>query len=130
MTVLSLLYLASWSRYMRGGLLEVLGLDYVRTARAKGLPKRRVILRHALRNALIPVVTIVALQVPTLFTGAIITETIFAWPGMGLLFYDGVLKADYPRLMAILVISSTLIVLFNLLADVLYGVLDPRVSFR
>lgn len=127
---LSLLYLASWSRYARSSLLEVLSLDYVRTARAKGLPRRRVVLVHALRNALVPVVTVVALQVPTLFTGAIITETIFAWPGMGLLFYQGVEKADYPRLMAILVISSTLIVLFNLIADILHGLLDPRVSFR
>ena len=81
-----------------------------------GLAPRRVVLRHAVRNALIPVVTVVALQVPTLFTGAIITETVFAWPGMGRLFYDGVQKGDYPRLMALLVISSLLIVLFNLIA--------------
>src|SRR5206468_85635 len=95
-SILSLLYMASWSRYMRGSLIEVLGLDYVRTARAKGLAPPAV-LRHAVRNALIPVVTIVALQVPELFTGAIITETIFSWPGMGLLFYDGISKGDYPR---------------------------------
>lgn len=128
--VLSLLYMASWSRYVRGSLIEVLSLDYVRTARAKGLSPTVVVLKHGVRNALIPVVTIIALQVPGLFTGAIITETIFSWPGMGRLFYDGVLKGDYPRLQAILVISSVLIVLFNLIADLLYAVLDPRITYR
>lgn len=128
--VLSLLYMASWSRYMRGSLIEVMSLDYVRTARAKGLPARSVIMKHGVRNALIPVVTVVALQIPTLFTGAIITETVFAWPGMGRFFYDGVLKGDYPRLMAIFMISSFLIVAFNIIADVLYAVLDPRISYK
>ena len=128
-SVLSLFYIASWSRYMRGSLIEVLSQDYVRTARAKGLGARTVVMKHAVRNALIPVVTIVALQVPGLFTGAIITETVFAWPGMGRFFYDGILKGDYPRLMAILVISSVLIVTFNLIADILYAVLDPRISY-
>lgn len=128
--VLSLLYMASWSRYMRGSLVEVLSQDYIRTARAKGLAPLAVLLRHGVRNALIPVVTIVALQVPSLFMGAIITETIFAWPGMGNLFYEGILNGDYPLLMAILVISSTLIVVFNLIADVLYGLLDPRIAFK
>jgi peptide/nickel transport system permease protein len=127
--VLSLLYMASWSRYMRGSLIEVMSLDYIRTARAKGLAPRDVVMRHGVRNALIPVVTIVALQVPGLFTGAIITETVFSWPGMGRLFYDGISKGDYPRLMAIIVISSVLIVLFNLIADVLYAVLDPRIAY-
>jgi peptide/nickel transport system permease protein len=128
--VLSLLYTASWSRFMRSSLIEVMSQDYVRTAWAKGLPRRRVVFRHGVRNALIPIVTVMAIQVPGLFTGAIITEAIFAWPGMGRLFYDGIQKGDYPRLMAILMISSTLIVLFNLIADVLYGVLDPRISFK
>ncbi len=128
--VLSLLYVSSWSRYMRGALIEVLSQDYIRTARAKGLSGRVVLVRHAVRNALIPLVTIACLQVPGLFTGAIITEAIFAWPGMGRLFYDGIQKGDYPRLMAILLISSALIVLFNLVADVLYAVLDPRIAYR
>ena len=128
--VLSLLYTSSWSRYMRATLIEVMSQDYVRTARAKGLSSRVVVLRHAVRNALIPVVTIMCLQIPGLFTGAIITEAIFAWPGMGRLFYDGILKGDYPRVMAILVIASALIVLFNLVADVLYGLLDPRISYK
>lgn len=128
--VLSLLYIASWSRYMRGSLIEVMSQDYIRTARAKGLSAATVIFRHGARNALVPVVTIIAIQIPELFTGAIITETIFAWPGMGRLFYDGILKGDYPRLMAILMISSALIVLFNLIADVLYAVLDPRISYK
>ena len=128
--VLSLLYIASWSRYMRGTLIEVMSQDYIRTARAKGLAAATVVFRHGVRNALVPVVTIVAIQIPELFTGAIITETIFAWPGMGRLFYDGIQKGDYPRLMAILMISSVLIVLFNLIADVLYAVLDPRISYK
>ena len=128
--VLSLLYVASWSRYMRGTLIEVMSQDYIRTARAKGLSGSTVVLRHAVRNALIPVVTIMCLQIPGLFTGAIITEAIFAWPGMGRLFYDGIQKGDYPRLMAILMISSALIVLFNLIADVLYGILDPRIAYK
>ena len=128
--VLSLLYVSSWSRYMRGTLIEVMSQDYIRTARAKGLSGRTVVLRHAVRNALIPVVTIMCLQIPGLFTGAIITEAIFAWPGMGRLFYDGIQKGDYPRLMAILMISSALIVLFNLIADILYGILDPRIAYK
>lgn len=128
--VLSLLYVSSWSRYMRGTLIEVLSQDYIRTARAKGLSGRAVVFKHAVRNALIPVVTVMCLQIPGLFTGAIITEAIFAWPGMGRLFYDGIQKGDYPRLMAILMISSALIVLFNLVADILYGILDPRISYK
>lgn len=129
-SVLSLLYMASWSRYMRGTLIEVMSQDYIRTAWAKGLSRRVVVFRHGVRNALVPVVTIVAIQIPELFTGAIITESIFAWPGMGRLFYDGIQKGDYPRLMAILMVSSILIVAFNLIADVLYAILDPRISYK
>ncbi len=127
--VLSLLYIASWSRYMRSSLLEELCKDYVRTAKAKGLSERVVVLKHAVRNSLIPVVTVVALQIPSLFTGAIITETIFAWPGMGRLFYDSVTRQDYTVLMGILMIASALIVLFNLIADILYAWLDPRIRY-
>ncbi len=128
--VLALLSIASWSRYLRSSMLEVLNLDYMRTAHAKGLSHQVVIMRHGVRNALIPFVTVVALQLPALFTGAIITETIFAWPGIGRLYIKAIQFRDYTVLMGILMISSTLIVLANLLADVLYGLLDPRISYR
>lgn len=128
--VLGLLEIASWSRYLRSSLLEVLDLDYMRTARAKGLSGFRVVMHHGVPNALIPFVTVVTLQLPNLFTGAIITETIFAWPGIGRLYFDAIQFRDYSVLMGVLLISSALIVLSNLLADVLYGFLDPRISFR
>lgn len=128
--VLALVEIASWSRYLRSSMLEVLNLDYMRTARAKGLSPARVILHHGVRNALIPFVTVVTLQIPTLFTGAIITESIFAWPGLGRLYFTSIEFRDYTVLMGILMISSTLIVLANLLADVLYALLDPRIGYR
>ncbi len=128
-TVLSLLYTASWSRYLRSSLIDQLGEDYLRTARAKGLGRTAAVLRHAVRNALIPVATVIALQVPSLFTGAIITETIFAWPGIGRLFFTAVGRQDYTVLMGILTIASGLVVLANLLADLCVGWLDPRVSY-
>jgi len=127
--VLSLLYMASWSRYLRSSLIDQLGEEYLRTARAKGLERTRAILRHGVRNALIPVVNIIALQVPSLFTGAIITETIFAWPGIGRLYFTAVGRQDYTVLMGILVIASGLIVVANLIADVMNAWLDPRVSY-
>ncbi|MDI3317554.1 MAG: ABC transporter permease [Bacillota bacterium] len=130
MTVLALYSVASWSRYLRSSLLETLGKDFVRTARAKGLAEATVVLRHALRNALIPLVTVLAMDMPTLFSGALITETVFAWPGMGNLFYVSLTKRDYPVLMGILVFVSFLVVVFNLLADVLYGLLDPRIQYE
>jgi len=125
-SVLSLTYLASWSRYVRAGMLEAVNGDFIRTARAKGLGERAVIFKHALRNALPPVVTIVFMQVPTLFTGAVITETVFSWPGMGRLFYEGLQRQDYSRVLGIVVISSLLIVLFNLLGDIVCAAVDPR----
>ncbi|HVQ29721.1 MAG TPA: ABC transporter permease [Vicinamibacteria bacterium] len=125
--VLSLRYVAGWSRYLRGSLLGVVGADYVRTARAKGLPESRVIGVHALRNALIPVVSIMALNLADLFSGAVITETIFAWPGIGRLFVQAMFARDYPVLMGILLMGSFMVVLFNLVADVAYGLLDPRI---
>jgi peptide/nickel transport system permease protein len=127
--VLSLLYMASWSRFTRASMLEVLRQDYVRTARAKGLIERLVIAKHALRNALIPVITIVALQLPGLFTGAIMTETVFAYPGMGYLYYSGMTQSDWPVVMAILFISAILVVLCNLAADVAYALVDPRIRY-
>jgi peptide/nickel transport system permease protein len=125
--VLSLLFIASWSRYMRASLSDVLATNYVTVARAKGASSGSVVFRHAVRNAAIPVLTVIALNLPALFTGSIITETIFAWPGMGRLFYDGLLRQDYTRLMGIIFISSGLIAVLNLIADTIYGVLDPRI---
>ncbi len=129
-TVLSLLSAGRWSRYTRAGVLEVLSQDYIRTARAKGLLERKVIFRHALRTSLTPVVTIMALDLAGLFSGAVVTETVFAWPGMGSLLIQSVTKVDYPAILAILMVSSFAIVLSNLLADVTYSVLDPRIVYR
>ena len=119
--------LAGFSRYMRSNMLEVIRQDYILTARAKGLPEKTVILRHALRNALLPVVTILGLSVPGLIGGSVIFETIFAIPGMGKLFYDGVMMRDYPLIMGILVIGALLTLIGNLLADIGYAVVDPRI---
>jgi len=129
-SVLSIGFLASWSRYTRAQLLGVIRGDFVRTARAKGLSERSVIWKHALRNAALPVCTVVVLQIPTLFTGAVITETVFSWPGMGRLFYDGLARHDYPLVLGIVVIFSLLIILCNLIGDLLYAVVDPRISFN
>ena len=128
-TVLSLIQVAGWSRYLRSSVLEILRLDYVRTAWAKGLKQRVVILKHAVRNALIPLITVVTLAVPGLFGGAIITETIFSYPGMGSLFYKALGAYDWPIVMAFLLIATVLIVIANILADVLYAVADPRIRY-
>src|SRR5213594_976736 len=126
---IALVQLGSHVRYLRASMLETIGQEYVRTARAKGLAERVVVLRHALKNAAIPLVTVVALDVPELFVGALVTEQIFGWPGMGRLFLDAAFRSDYPVLQGILAVSSTLIVLANLLADVAYGYLDPRIRY-
>jgi len=128
-TVLAFVNIAGFSRYVRSSMLEVLRQDYVRTAWAKGLAQRNVILRHALRNALIPVITVVTLSLPFLFSGAIAPETVFAYPGMGSLFVQAIFKLDGPLIMAFLLIITTLIVLSNILADVLYAVADPRIHY-
>jgi len=128
--VLGLFETAALTRYTRAAMLETIHQDYVRTARAKGLSERVVILRHALRNALIPVVTIVALSIPGIFTGAVITEQIFRVPGMGSLLISAIRDNDTPVIMAITIIFSALVVLFNLIADILYGVLDPRIKYE
>ena len=128
-TVLSLRNVAGWSRYLRSSLLGVIGSDYVRTARAKGLHESTVIGVHALRNALIPVVSVMALGMADLFSGAVITETIFAWPGIGRLFVQAMFARDYPLLMGILLMGSFMVITFNLVADVLYGILDPRIRY-
>jgi peptide/nickel transport system permease protein len=121
--------IAGWSRYVRSSTIESLNQDYVRTARAKGMEERRVLLGHVLRNALIPFVTVVGIDVPLYLTGAVLTETVFSWPGMGRLFFDALTVRDYPVLMGILLLGAVLIVLGNLIADILYGVLDPRISY-
>jgi peptide/nickel transport system permease protein len=128
-TVLSLLGLATFSRFMRSSLLEVLGTDYMRTAAAKGLAFRTILFKHGLKNALIPVVTIVALSLPGLIGGAIITETIFAWPGMGRAFYNALTQGDLALMMGYLILIAFLVVFSNLLADVVYAWLDPRVKY-
>jgi len=127
--VLALIDMASWSRYMRSSMLEVVSQDYIRTARAKGLSHRAVIYKHALKNALIPVATIMGLDLPVFFGGAALTETIFAWPGMGQLFVDSVFSRDYPILMGVLMLTAVLVVIGNLLADLTYGLLDPRIQY-
>lgn len=125
--VLGLTSIASWSRYLRSSLLEVLGQPFVMTARAKGNSERAALFKHALKNALLPLVTVMGLDVPALFTGAVVTETIFSWPGMGRLFFDSLLDRDYPVEMGILIISAVLIIGGNLLADLVYALLDPRI---
>jgi peptide/nickel transport system permease protein len=110
-------------------MLDVLKMDYIRTATAKGLRERTVILKHAFKNAAIPVVTVIALEVPSLFNGALFTETIFSWPGMGRLFFNSADRGDYTVLMGILMISATLIIFFNLVADIAYAFLDPRIRY-
>jgi peptide/nickel transport system permease protein len=126
---LGLTSIAGWSRYLRASLQDALGQHYVRTGRAKGLPWRRLVTRHALRNALLPLVTVLALDLPGYFTGAVVVETVFSWPGMGRLFFDSLNQRDYPVQLGILVIAAILIVLGNLLADLVYGLLDPRITY-
>jgi len=126
---LSLLSMAGWSRFMRASMLEVLRQDYVRTARAKGLAERIVIIKHAMRNALIPIVTIVVFTIPGIFSGATITETIFSWQGLGRLYFDALGKDDWPLVMVLLFIQAVLTVIATLVGDVLYTVVDPRIRY-
>ncbi|MFE0756089.1 ABC transporter permease [Inquilinus sp. NPDC058860] len=125
--VLALVEVAIWSRYMRASMIDVINQDYIRTARAKGLPEKRVLIRHALRNALLPMITLAGLELPTLLGGALVTETVFTWPGMGRLFLDSLGYRDYPVVMGILMVSALLVLLGNLLADILCAVADPRI---
>jgi peptide/nickel transport system permease protein len=126
--VLGLFQAASTTRYVRSAVLDVIRLDYVTTARAKGLGERVVIIKHVVRNALIPVVTLIALQMPAIFGGAIVTEQIFRIPGIGSLLISAILANDTPVIMAVTFVFACLVVLFNLIADVLYGWLDPRIT--
>jgi peptide/nickel transport system permease protein len=129
-SVLGLFQAASYTRYVRSAVLDVIRLDYVTTARSKGLKETWVIIKHVVRNAMIPVVTLVALQMPAVFGGAIITEQIFRVPGIGSLLIDAILANDTPVIMAVTFVLSGLVIAFNLIADMLYGWLDPRISFR
>lgn len=127
--VLTYFNMAGWVRYTRASMLEVLRQDYMRTARSKGLRERVVILKHGLRNALIPLITILALTLPGLFGGAIITETIFSWPGMGRMQIDAIANVDWPVVQGLLVIEAFLVVFSNLFADILYAIVDPRIQY-
>ncbi len=121
---------AAVARYMRGSMLEVIGQDYIRTARAKGLGERRVVLVHALRNALIPVVSLLGLFLPILFGGAVVIEVVFSWPGMGRLMHDAILARDYPVVLAGSFLFAALVIAGNLVADLLYAVVDPRIRYE
>jgi peptide/nickel transport system permease protein len=128
--VLGLFQGASWTRYVRSAMLDVIRLDYVTTARSKGLREYAIILKHVVRNALIPVVTLVALTMPQVFGGAIVTEQIFRIPGIGSLLIDAILRNDTPVIMGVTFVFSVLVIAFNLVADLLYGLLDPRIAFH
>lgn len=126
---ITLVQLGSHVRYLRAAMLETIGQDYMRTARGKGIGERDIVLRHGLKNAAIPFVTVVALDVPELFVGALVTEQIFGWPGMGRLFWDAATRSDYPILMGVVTVASAIVILANLMADVVYGYLDPRIRY-
>jgi peptide/nickel transport system permease protein len=129
-TALSLGWAAWYSRFLRSSMLDVLHEDYVRTARAKGVIERLVYYKHALRNAILPLVTLIALDLPTLFAGALFVETIFSWPGMGRLFWDAARGRDYPVLLGVVMITAVLIIVCNIIADLAYGFLDPQVKYE
>jgi peptide/nickel transport system permease protein len=122
-------WVAWYSRFLRSGMLDVLHMDYIRTARAKGLRESVVLYRHALKNALIPLVTIFALDLPYIFGGSVYVELLFSWPGMGRLYLQAATNRDYPVLMAILIIGAGVMIFSNLLADIAYAFLDPRIRF-
>ena len=129
MLVLSITFIAGWSRYMRSSMIEVIKQDYMRTARAKGVGMVSLMMRHAFRNAVIPLITVVAIDFGAVAGGAAITEGVFQWPGMGLLFLDSLDKRDYPVLLAMLMIGAVFVIAFNLIADILYAVADPRIRY-
>ena len=129
MLVLAISFIAGWSRYMRSSMIEVIKQDYIRTARAKGVAPVPVLLRHALRNAVIPLITVVAIDFGAVAGGAAITEGVFAWPGMGKLFIDSLEARDYPVLLAMLLLGAVFVIAFNLVADILYAVMDPRIRY-
>ncbi|MFN8483744.1 MAG: ABC transporter permease [Anaerolineae bacterium] len=128
-TVLAIGFIAAWSRYIRSSMLEAMGQDYVRTAQAKGLADYKVIFGHALRNGLIPFVTLIGLALPLLFSGALIIEVIFSWPGIGRLAYDAATERDYTTIMGLVTITAVIVIIGNLVADIAYGILDPRIRY-
>jgi peptide/nickel transport system permease protein len=128
-TILGIFYAGTWARYARSSMLEVMRADYVTVARAKGLKERVVVLRHIFRNALLPLVTIIGLSLPQLLGGAVIIETIFQWPGMGMLSYKSTTTRDYPMLMGILLVSATMVLVSNLITDIAYAFVDPRIRY-
>ena len=125
--VLSLVQVAVWSRYMRSATLDVINQDFVKTARAKGLTERRILMKHVVGNALLPMITLAGMQLPTVLTGALVTETVFTWPGMGRLFLDSIGYSDYPVVMGLLMFSAILVILGNLIADIVVAIVDPRI---
>ncbi|WP_144098270.1 ABC transporter permease [Croceicoccus sediminis] len=125
--VLALVHIAIWSRYMRTATLDVMNQDFVKTARAKGLSERRILMKHIVGNALLPMITLAGMQLPALLTGALVTETVFTWPGMGRLFLDSVSYGDYPVVMGLLMFSAVLVIFGNLLADIAVAIVDPRI---
>ena len=127
--VLSILFIAGWTRYLRSSMLDTVKQDYIRTARSKGLSSTRIFFSHALRNQLIPFITVVAIDFGGIASGALITETIFAWPGIGYLFYDALSDLDYPVMLALLLFAAVGVITFNLIADILYAVVDPRIRY-
>jgi peptide/nickel transport system permease protein len=128
--VLALVLVAQWSRYTRSSFLEVINQDYIRTARSKGLSGRRILFRHAFPNALAPLVTLAGIQLPWLFSGALVTETIFGWPGMGRLFVDALTMKEYPVLMGMIMITAIAVIIGNLVADVINAMIDPRLRLE
>jgi peptide/nickel transport system permease protein len=127
---LSIISIAGYSRYVRSSMLEILGLDYIRTARAKGLREKLVVMKHALRNATLPFVTLIGLDIPFLLAGAVVTESIFAWPGTGRLFVERTAQSDFPVLMGILMMTAIAVIIFQLLTDIAYSYLDPRIRIE
>ena len=125
--VLASVLIGPYVRYVRQSMLEVLGMDYIRTAIAKGVPRMRIVFRHALRNALIPLTTVLAIQIPALLAGTLVIETVFAWPGLGQMVYQAINDRDYPVILAVVMLSAALVVLFNLIADIVAALLDPRI---
>jgi len=125
--VLALVHIAIWSRYMRSATLDAISQDFVKTARAKGLSERRVIVKHVVGNALLPMITLAGIQLPSILTGALVTETVFTWPGMGRLFLDSLGYSDYPVVMGLLMFSAIIVILGNLIADLVVALVDPRI---
>jgi peptide/nickel transport system permease protein len=125
--VLALVHVAVWSRYMRTATLDVINQDFVKTARAKGLSERRILMKHVVGNALLPMITLAGMQLPGILTGALVTETVFTWPGMGRLFLDSIGYGDYPVVMGLLMFSAILVILGNLIADIAVAIVDPRI---